>query len=395
MRDIQRGLESDLGESRTTISRQEETLRDQSERISHLAASVTTSNRAKNHFLGLMSHELRTPLSVILGFGSILQDGLAGPVNDEQTQYLERVLANGRHLNQLVDDMLFFVDAENDPDHAVVVAGRPRRPAARDRHRDPGAREAGRTGAGDRGRARGRAGAKRRGAAAPRALPFARQRLQVHRARRGPRRGGAERRRRRRRGRDHRYRPRDPARSARPHLRALSAGRRRPHAQARRRGARPEPGERLRRPAARPLHARGRPGRRHPRRALAPRGRRRHGGDGARRVPRPPPARPRRRSRTNPPRPRAPRTSKARRCSSAALAGRARRAAERQRSARSRRRAARARARTAPFARRLERRRRPATRGRWRIARRGSLPARCSSPGPRPRSSSTRARTFR
>ncbi len=113
MRDIQRGLESDLGESRTTISRQEETLRDQSERISRLAASVTTSNRAKNHFLGLMSHELRTPLSVILGFGSILQDGLAGPVNDEQTQYLERVLANGRHLNQLVDDMLFFVDAEN------------------------------------------------------------------------------------------------------------------------------------------------------------------------------------------------------------------------------------------------------------------------------------------
>ena len=112
MGDIQRQLESELGETRTTISRQEETLREQSERISRLAASLITSNRAKNPFLGLMSHELRTPLSVILGFGSILQDGLAGPVNDEQGQYLERVLSNGRHLNQLVDDMLFFVDAE-------------------------------------------------------------------------------------------------------------------------------------------------------------------------------------------------------------------------------------------------------------------------------------------
>ncbi len=112
MGDIQRDLECELGETRTTISRQEETLREQSDGISRLAASLITANRAKNHFLGLMSHELRTPLSVILGFGSILQDGLAGPVSDEQSQYLERVLSNGRHLNQLVDDMLFFVDAE-------------------------------------------------------------------------------------------------------------------------------------------------------------------------------------------------------------------------------------------------------------------------------------------
>ena len=112
MRDIQHGLEAELGDSRSTIERQEETLREQSERISGLAAAVLASSRAKNHFLGMMSHELRTPLSVILGFGSILQDGVAGPVNAEQAEYLERVLANGRHLTQLVDDMLFFVDAE-------------------------------------------------------------------------------------------------------------------------------------------------------------------------------------------------------------------------------------------------------------------------------------------
>jgi signal transduction histidine kinase len=112
MTDIQHRLEAELGSSRSLLSDQEETLRAQSDRISGLASSLVTSSQAKNHFLGVMSHELRTPLSVILGFGSILYDGLAGPVTAEQQEHLDRVLCNGRHLNQLIDDMLFFVDAE-------------------------------------------------------------------------------------------------------------------------------------------------------------------------------------------------------------------------------------------------------------------------------------------
>jgi signal transduction histidine kinase len=109
---IQRRLEQELGSSRSLLSDQEETLRAQSERITGLANALVTSSQAKNHFLGVMSHELRTPLSVILGFGSILHDGLAGPVTSEQEEHLDRILCNGRHLNQLIDDMLFFVDAE-------------------------------------------------------------------------------------------------------------------------------------------------------------------------------------------------------------------------------------------------------------------------------------------
>ncbi len=109
---IQRRLEHELGSSRSLLSDQQETLRAQSDRISGLASALVTSNQAKNHFLGLMSHELRTPLSVILGFTSILHDGLAGEVNADQQDHLQRVLCNGRRLNQLIDDMLFFVDAE-------------------------------------------------------------------------------------------------------------------------------------------------------------------------------------------------------------------------------------------------------------------------------------------
>lgn len=112
MSKIQHGLEAELGNTRTQVEQHEETLRAQSERIGDLASSLIRSNRAKNTFLALMSHELRTPLAVILGFGSLLKEGLVGPVNRQQEEYLDRIFANGRHLHQLVEDMLFFVDAE-------------------------------------------------------------------------------------------------------------------------------------------------------------------------------------------------------------------------------------------------------------------------------------------
>jgi cell cycle sensor histidine kinase DivJ len=112
MSEIQTGLETELGSTRSQVVEHEETLRAQSERIGDLASSLIRSNRAKNTFLALMSHELRTPLSVILGFGSLLREGLVGPLNRQQEEYLDRIFANGRHLHQLVEDMLFFVDAE-------------------------------------------------------------------------------------------------------------------------------------------------------------------------------------------------------------------------------------------------------------------------------------------
>ncbi|MCC6849900.1 MAG: HAMP domain-containing histidine kinase [Deltaproteobacteria bacterium] len=109
---IRAGLEAELGTTRGRVERQEETLRAQSERIGDLASSLIRSNRAKNTFLALMSHELRTPLAVILGFGSLLREEAVGPVNRQQGEYLDRITSNGRHLHQLVEDMLFFVDAE-------------------------------------------------------------------------------------------------------------------------------------------------------------------------------------------------------------------------------------------------------------------------------------------
>jgi PAS domain S-box-containing protein len=61
---------------------------------------------AKDQFLANMSHELRTPLNGIIGFSEFLVDGKPGPVNPEQKECLEDVLKSGKHLLQLISDIL-------------------------------------------------------------------------------------------------------------------------------------------------------------------------------------------------------------------------------------------------------------------------------------------------
>jgi PAS domain S-box-containing protein len=64
------------------------------------------SDRLKSAFLATMSHELRTPLNSIIGFTGIMLQGLAGPLNAEQTKQLAMVQSSSRHLLALINDVL-------------------------------------------------------------------------------------------------------------------------------------------------------------------------------------------------------------------------------------------------------------------------------------------------
>jgi signal transduction histidine kinase len=62
-----------------------------------------------------MSHELRTPLNAVIGFSEVLIEKMFGDVNAKQEEYLHDILASGRHLLSLINDIL---------DLAKIEAGR-------------------------------------------------------------------------------------------------------------------------------------------------------------------------------------------------------------------------------------------------------------------------------
>ncbi len=79
------------------------------ERTAELAIAMDraeAADRIKSAFLASMSHELRTPLNSIIGFTGILLQGLAGPLNEEQSKQLGMVQKSARHLLSLINDVL-------------------------------------------------------------------------------------------------------------------------------------------------------------------------------------------------------------------------------------------------------------------------------------------------
>ena len=68
--------------------------------------ALEQADRLKDQFLAILSHELRTPLNAIHGFGSILEDGVAGELSPDQAALAGKILASADHLLGLVDDLL-------------------------------------------------------------------------------------------------------------------------------------------------------------------------------------------------------------------------------------------------------------------------------------------------
>lgn len=69
-------------------------------------ADLSRASQLKSEFLANMSHELRTPLNAILGFSEILIDQTFGELNERQSRYLNNINNSGRHLLDLINDIL-------------------------------------------------------------------------------------------------------------------------------------------------------------------------------------------------------------------------------------------------------------------------------------------------
>ncbi len=71
------------------------------------------ANRAKSDFLANMSHELRTPLNSVIGFSEVLGDEMFGHLNKKQRQYVDNILTSGKHLLNLINDILDLSKVES------------------------------------------------------------------------------------------------------------------------------------------------------------------------------------------------------------------------------------------------------------------------------------------
>jgi len=83
--------------------------------VEERTVELQAANEAKSAFLAAMSHELRTPLNSVIGFSGILSSQAAGSLTPEQLQQVQLISAAGRHLLELVEEILEFSKVEGGP----------------------------------------------------------------------------------------------------------------------------------------------------------------------------------------------------------------------------------------------------------------------------------------
>lgn len=99
-------LQEALREKSRQLSAQNMELVKQKQELLDKTREAEEANRLKSEFLARISHELRTPLNVIIGFSELMLDGIPGPINDDQKECLDDILASGRHLLHLIDEVI-------------------------------------------------------------------------------------------------------------------------------------------------------------------------------------------------------------------------------------------------------------------------------------------------
>jgi PAS domain S-box-containing protein len=96
--------ELEVQKSKLTVQSAE--LTEQNVELEMQKKQLDESNRLKTSFLSNMSHELRTPLNSVIALSGVLNRRLAKQIPDEEYSYLEVIERNGKHLLDLINDIL-------------------------------------------------------------------------------------------------------------------------------------------------------------------------------------------------------------------------------------------------------------------------------------------------
>jgi signal transduction histidine kinase/CheY-like chemotaxis protein len=95
-----------LEERRQHLKDIEQMNADLERKVRERTLELERANSLKSEFLANMSHELRTPLNAIIGFSELLLDPGFGPLSEDQRGYAADIHSSGRHLLNLINDIL-------------------------------------------------------------------------------------------------------------------------------------------------------------------------------------------------------------------------------------------------------------------------------------------------
>ncbi len=79
--------------------------------------AVRDATRLKANFLSMITHELRSPLNAIHGYLDLTLTGIAGDLNEQQREFVQRARASSEHLYALVEDLLLVSRADSGQVH--------------------------------------------------------------------------------------------------------------------------------------------------------------------------------------------------------------------------------------------------------------------------------------
>ena len=90
-------------------------LTEHNNRLQRAVARLEELDRLKSNFLATMSHELRTPLTSVIGYAEMMAEGLAGPITQEQRDYLATILSKADQLLGMITSVLDVAALETGP----------------------------------------------------------------------------------------------------------------------------------------------------------------------------------------------------------------------------------------------------------------------------------------
>lgn len=96
----------ELGQLADTYNEMVNVIQERESSLEEARIEAERANQVKSAFLASMSHELRTPLNAIINFSSFVADGDVGSVNEQQEEILGDVVQSGKHLLNLINDVL-------------------------------------------------------------------------------------------------------------------------------------------------------------------------------------------------------------------------------------------------------------------------------------------------